>query len=470
MLKKGLIYIVFILVAGLIISSCRKDEIITDSSAKLSFSTDTVMFDTVFTTIGSTTRQLKVYNPYDQPIKISNLFLAGGSESFYRLNINGKISTSLTNVEIAPDDSLFIFVEVNIDPTNMNNPMVVQDSIVFVTNGNRQDIDLVAYGQDVLLINGQFVGDTVWTNDKPVLVYNSMAVDSNCTLTIMQGAKVHFHKNSYLYVYPTASLVVNGTLEEPVIFRGDRLDHSFDDVPGQWGGIHLTQNSKNNVINYAEIINAVIGIRADSLDVSSPNPTLTITNSKIMNMSYAGILGAGSTILATNCVVYNCGFYAVALLYGGAYEFYHCTIFNYWSQGSRTTPSVILNNYFYSGGTYYVRHLVKATFGNCIIFGNQDDEIALDPYPGAGDFIYKFDYSLLKYTGNVSDPVFFNNVYLNEYPEFADFTEYDFELDTLSFPKDKGSIDIGSLVPLDFKGASRTSDTGPDLGAFERLE
>ncbi|MBN2681901.1 MAG: hypothetical protein JXR58_05300, partial [Bacteroidales bacterium] len=455
--------------ALLVFFGCRKDRISTDSSAKINFSIDTLTFDTVFTTIGSTTKSFKVYNPNKEIIEISSISLGKGNGSFFKLNINGVSSTRVKDVELYPGDSLFVFVQVNINPNNSNNPMVVQDSIIFSYNGNNVDIDLIAYGQDVLLIDGQYVYDTIWTNEKPVLVYNSMAVDSFCTLTIEAGTKVHFHKNSYLYVFPTGSLKVFGTLEEPVIFEGDRLEDIYENVPGQWGGIHLTANSTDNIIDYAEVRNAVIGIRVDSFNIASSNPTLTISNTIIKNMNYAGLLGAGSVVSATNMLIHNCGYYAVALLYGGSYEFYHCTIGNYWANGNRITPSVILNNYFISGGTAYVRNLLSANFVNCIIHGSEYDELALDAFPGAGDFNYLFDHCLLKYSGDVSG-IGFSEIILNQMPKFIDTSDENYELDTLSPAINAGIISLPANALNDFLGISRTSYGAPDLGAFERIE
>jgi hypothetical protein len=96
--------------------SCRKDEIITDSSAKLSFSTDTLIVDTVFSTIGSTTRRIVVYNRNNQRINISTIAVAGGLNSQFRINVDGVSGNQHQNVEIEANDSLFIFVEVTIDP------------------------------------------------------------------------------------------------------------------------------------------------------------------------------------------------------------------------------------------------------------------------------------------------------------------------------------------------------------------
>jgi len=234
MLKKSILYsIVCISVIVSINWGCRKDNVITnDPSDKLSFSADSILFDTVFTTIGSTTERLMVYNKASKKIIISSIELAGGSSSYFRMNVDGVSTTLASNVEIAPDDSLYIFIEVTVDPQNSNNPLVITDSIVFKTNSNIQDVDLVAWGQDAHFI----VADTyqqgyppykiivkegeniTWQNDKPYVIYGYAVVDSTGQLNIDNGCRIHFHDNSGLWVYKGGSIKVNGTKDFPVTF------------------------------------------------------------------------------------------------------------------------------------------------------------------------------------------------------------------------------------------------------------
>ncbi|MEI8137749.1 MAG: hypothetical protein WCH21_10540, partial [Bacteroidota bacterium] len=60
-------------------SSCKKDKLITDSGAKVQLSQDSILFDTVFTTIGSSTRNIRVRNKNNQRIKISSIELQNGT-------------------------------------------------------------------------------------------------------------------------------------------------------------------------------------------------------------------------------------------------------------------------------------------------------------------------------------------------------------------------------------------------------
>jgi hypothetical protein len=252
---------ILIFLVGTILFSCNQEEFTTAPGAKLQFATDTVTFDTVFSTIGSTTKWFTVKNPNKQSVKISKIYLARGTRSPFRLNINGVQANEDFDVTISAGDSLFVFVEVTIDPTGQNNPMVVQDSIVFNLNGNMQDVDLIAFGQDFHLFNGEILKAQRWQNDKPYLIYNSVLVDSLQTLNIDPGCRIHFHYGSSLFVKGT--LKAAGTFEEPISFQGDRLEESYKNVPGQWGawtefkdgglyvygGLHFLVGSKDNVLD-----------------------------------------------------------------------------------------------------------------------------------------------------------------------------------------------------------------------------
>lgn len=479
----------------LLINSCQKDDFISGDNLMLKISTDTVMFDTVFTSIGSATKHFKAINPYDKILKINSIRLSNGNNSPFRLNIDGNPSNIATNLELNPGDSIYIFVEVNIDPLNSNSPLIVDDSIVFSIGQSNQSVKLVAFGQDVYLFNGQIIpvlsSDTVWSDSlKPYLIYNSILVDTLKSLRITEGCKIHFHYNSSLLV--KGKLLVEGSKKSPVVFRGDRLEHFYDNIPGQWGafinldqdnvyflgGIHFLQGSNNNSINWAIIQNATKGIMADST-VTPGIPTLTLSNTIIGNMSLAGIHAQGTSILASNCEISNCGLMTLALTVGGQYEFYHCTLANYYYDGSRRSPSVYLNNYFKSGGTTYQRPFL-AQFANCIISGgytSTDTELEMDMEGTAGiHYMYTFDHCLIKIPSdfNTSDTNMFKSIfkYKTGDPLFKtiNYPKYNFSLDTLSVAKDKGSLYWGNYFPTDLNNQNRLGDGHPDLGAYERIE
>lgn len=455
-----------------ILWSCNQEDFYVNPDAKLEFATDTVTFDTVFTSIGSVTKWFTVSNPQRQSVNISNVFLAGGKNSPFRLNINGKAVNDDFDMEIAAGDSIFIFVEVTIDPTGQNNPMVFQDSVVFNLNGNMQDVDLIAFGQDFHLYNGEVLKTQHWKNDKPYLIYNSVLVDSLETLTIEPGCRIHFHKGSGMFVKGT--LNARGTFEEKITFAGDRLEKSYADVPGQWGafnilsnnsirfygGLHFLVGSKDNVLDWTIIKNANKGIQIDSMGFSE-NPVLTISNSKIENMTLNCIDARTTFIKASNCVFANSGSYTVALLFGGDYEFNHCTVANYYREATRKEPALVMNNYFeYNKLTYSFDF--KAAFGNCIIYGSNTNEIVTDS-DGAGSFLYSFKNCLVNTTLSSG----FENSLFNKDPLFVNIPENNFAIDSLSPAKNMGNIEIARLFPVDLDNQSRLEDEGPDSGALE---
>lgn len=466
-IKKTIIPLILTAIFLGLLTSCEEKGFVEDPSAKLSFSTDTVLFDTLFTTIGSATKRFTVKNPNNKKIQISSIELAGGDNSDYRLNINGRKTSGIKDVQLNARDSLYIFVEVTIDPTNSNNPMVVKDSVVFNTHGNTQDVKLVSWGQDVHMIKDKVLKTQTWTADKPYLVYNSALVDTQHTLTLEPGTRIHFHRNSRFKVAGT--LISDGTKENPILFTSDRPEEDYKDIPGQWDGIWLMPGSSSNIIDHTHIKNAIIGIQVDSLD-NATSPTLTLSNTKIEHMTYAGIYARGTHIKAYNNVISDCGAYAIALNRGGSYEFYHTTIANYWSGSTRNTPSLLLNNYYTDeNGEEQDGDLKKARFNNCIIYGNNIYEVGFDSLPSAA-MNYSFEHCLVK-TGQDIDARgrHYEDVIENREPGFISIEDYDFRLDTLSPAIDAGDLQTGEIYPKDILNNSRNKDEAPDLGAYEYI-
>jgi|WetSurSiteA1Bulk_404760.scaffolds.fasta_scaffold04792_3 hypothetical protein len=474
--------LVFLVVA----MSCNRDFLDPDPDARPSFSSDTITFDTVFTTIGSATLSFKVYNRSNRPLLIQSISLAGGESSFFRLNIDGVSASRQNDVEIPPDDSLFIFVAVTVDPTNVNNPVVISDSVIFNTSGDLQNVTLIAYGQDVHLINGDIIGTQTWIDDKPYLIYNSMAVDTGQTLTIQEGTQIFLHRNSSMIIW--GKLLVNGSFEKPVIFQNDRLEEFYDIIAGQWGTIYIDPISSGNRINHAIIKNAIAGIQ-----IGYPSdyrvPQMELTNTLIQNVSYAGVYAFGAEILCYNSIIANCGGPALALLRGGSYRFMHITISNNGVLGAaRSNPSVIITNIFYNpeydeatGEYVYVARsgdLEDAEFLSSIIYGSFNHELQFVDNQSEL-FNYRFDYCLLKAaTDSVSgsNQDHFTNLVLNKDPHFVNDSDryyLDYRLDTLSPAKDVADPSLPVTYPYlesDMEGKLRTADSKPDIGAIERKE
>ncbi len=452
-------FALFCIICWMGLYSCRDEGFITDPTAKLKFSTDTVLFDTVFVTRGSATKRFMIYNPYKQKIRISEIRLAGGKASPFRINVDGDPSVVIHDYEMLPEDSSYVFVDVTINPDTSTLPFIVKDSIMFVTNGNVQHVKLLAWGQNAHFFHSYLIThDTIWYPDLPYVISNHIGIDRNTTLTIMPGVKIYSDNGSAILVWGT--LKVNGSYEEPVEFRHVRLDDYYRNIPGQWFGLYFLRESKDNYIRNASIRNATIGVRVDSLPVNG-NPNLVLENVVIENTSAVGILGYTAHITAYNTIVDNsCQYLAVGDL-GGKYEFYHCTFSHSQCVCSSQDIALAFFNTDYNGH----QNDLSLTLVNSIVWGYNQNEILLES-SGTGAFNVTVDHCLIKTTDG---QLAINNNILNKNPEFINECKYNFELDSLSPAIDKG-MDVSFLpsqVQKDLKGNNRSGQI-PDLGAIEK--
>ena len=501
-------YLTFLLIITLVFfSSCRKDFSANLSTGNLQFSKDTVYLDTVFTNIGSSTYNLKVYNKSNKTISIPSVQLGKGENSLYRLNVDGTSGKTFENIEILANDSLYIFIETTIDYTLVTNP-IYTDAIIFDTGVNLQDVKLITLVKDAHFLypskdlnglvetinintdsNGEEISvrgfylneNTTFTNVKPYVIYGYCAIPENKTLTIEAGANIHFHSNSGLIVNKNATLIINGELNNEVLIEGDRLENKFSDIPGQWGTIWLRAGSKNHNINYAIIKNASAGIIVDSIGSNSA-PTLTIKNTQIYNSSNFGILARETNIKGENLVINNSGQSSLACIIGGTYNFTHSTFVNFWNNSLRQYPSVLINNFFtYTENNTQIietRNLNAANFTNCIIDGNNNIELVIDKVEGA-NFNYYFKNNLLKFNDlnnsytdiieyNFEDTNYYLDNILNGNPNFKSPMDNDLIIGKNSDANQKANLQGTSQVPTDILGVLR--DIPADIGAYQHID
>jgi hypothetical protein len=478
----NVLYSGIILIAIMLLVSCQKDIINQDPDVKLKFSQDTVFFDTVFTSLGSTTQSFTVHNTGKQRINISSIRLAGGAASFYRMNVDGLAAYEVKDVEIESEDSLYIFCRVTIDPTDVRNPFVVSDSIVFEINGNIQDVNLVAWGQNAnyILADTYVQGfpkfkiiahenETVrWTADRPYVIYGFALVDSTGLLEIERGTRIYFHNNSGLWIYKGGTIKAKGSIDAPITFQGDRLEAFYQDMPGQWDRIWINEGSVDNELDYVIIRNGFIGLQLETLQEQMGN-SMILSNTRIENMTGYGILTRFYNLTAYNDVVVNCGQYLAALTWGGIFDIRQCTFANYWSTSVRVTPSIVLNNYATDTNDLPYPFEFRGYFGNNIFYGRNEDELLLMGDSGA-PFQYQFDHCLLQTTIDVSDQSLYPGCLKNEDPMFVDYLTNNYQLDTLSPLIDKGNPEVISQsffdLGRDVIETTREKDL-PDIGAYE---
>jgi hypothetical protein len=392
----------------------------------------------------------------------------GGSNSPFKININGSPVNESKNVVLAANDSLYIFVTVFINQNSNNLPFILQDSIEVDYNGNQAWIQLEAWGQNAhFLKNAEISKNTVWANDLPYVIQGGIVIDSSAILRIQPGCRVYFHAN--------APMVVNGTLQvmgekydsTRVNFQSDRLDKPYGAFPGGWPGIFFQLSSIDNIIQFANINNSYQGIVVNEPSANS-NPKLSLKECVINNAYSIGILGVHTSIYAENCLVSNCG-NNIVLSNGGNYQFLQCTIVSYSNTYvPHAAPVLTIANYPVTAIGAGSANLTSQ-FSNCIIWGDGgsvDDEVQLG---SQGDSLFSAAFAnCLWKTKTFPSNVDSTHIILNQDPNFQMIDNvnliYDFRLKSGSPAIDKGQA-LGLSVDLD--GNPRPFNL-PDLGAYEK--
>ena len=477
----------------LVTPSCFKEKFITDNGATVRFSLDTLTFDTVFTTVGSATRSFRIINPHDLPIKIAKIELESGPASKFRFNIDGVTYQDgvAENVEIWANDSIWVFMEVTVDPDQpvSESPFVITESLAFTTNGQSQRIIVEAWGQNANYIpnnmfNGQIallscdLNEEVWSDPKPYVIYGLLLVDS-CTLRIPEGTQIYVHggiaKNDFgiyddgiLWILQNGKLIAEGTREKPIVFQGDRLEDEFQDIEGQWGGIRFGAGSKGNVFEHVTVKNSIVGVRVDSA------ASLQIKGCQIYNTASSGIIGIHANIRAENTLLHNNNGIGVLLRYGGDYNFDYVTVANY----GNGNEALYMDNFICRDPDCTIGELYRlnATMRNCIFTGSDADEIALADASTTTD-LFSFEISFKNCLVRVDELL--NE---NQYPKFFEkckdcienksfddllfksIDDNDYHLDSLSIAEKK-AFPLSNIT-RDLDGKDRDPVT-PDIGCYE---
>lgn len=445
-------------------NSCIEDGFTTSSSDVLAFNKDTVAFDTVITLQGTTTKQMVVYNRSKKQINISSIKVAGmASKGHFHLNVDGVRGDEFQNVEIRGNDSIFIFIEATLDEMEQNEPTLLEDRLEFVTNGVSQHVLLTAWGQDVVRLNGDTISRNMhFTADKPYLVYDTVYVSEGVTLTIDAGATLLFHDKAALRC--AGRMLANGTAEEPIFFRGDRLDRvvgstSFDVMSGQWGGVIFTPPTMNNVLKHVVMKGSSIGMHCSAYG-DTTHCALKLVNCVLTN--------SASTCLATaTCYVQLIGTEIsdaaeeVTYFAGGKVRASQCTFANYYLFKVPSYPIVNVFDVEYTDGSI---GKIRADFDNCILYGlcSEVNEGKLD------DFNVYLRYCLFKSAG--TDDAHFINCIWEADPHFLtvrDDHHFDYRLGDDSDAIGKGNPDLcPAEARYDRYGNDRLAHGALDLGAY----
>ena len=478
------LYIFLFILCNTAFFACKDPQFSSDPSLSLSFSADTVSFDTVFNHFGSPTAKILIYNKNNAPLNISSIVLNGGKQSSFRINVDGEknINNIFENIAVPAKDSLYIFVDVTVDVTTS---MMVEDSLTFVTNGNVQKINLQAFGKDVkVLRNITCTQDTTLTAEKPFIVFGNLVVDSAKTLTINAGCQFYFHNKANLII--KGNLNAQGTLNQPITMRGDRLDKmekiatvyptDYNHIAGQWGGIYLMGKTSNYQIKNVVMTSGTAGLLLDNEDKNS-RPSLVIENCRIHNFLTYGVYVKNANLDLHNSEISNTGNNCVYLS-GGNHKITHCTIANYFSSADETSTQAVRREYSPALAIMDIERIapMETVIKNCIIAGSRDTEFELaslfpQTYKGtfANNYIKcskaleypQFKDVNIKWSGK-NDTVFVNTFFEN-----AKHKYYNFALDSVSPARGIADKNIDPKYILDINGKNRLEDSAPDAGAYE---
>lgn len=459
--------------------ACRLEDesLTTNTNAKLSFSQDTIFFDTIFTQIKSITRRVVVYNKNSNAVDITNIRLGKAENSPYSLIINGETVNNKDRIRVLGNDSILILVTANLKTANQDLPLLVRDSILFSTNNNTQHVKIWAWGQDTNKQSSiEITKPTVWSGIKPYIVADSLLLYESGSLTIEAGTTVYMNSNAKMIIQ--GKLNILGTCDKPVKIFGIRNDGNFVDLAGQWQGVFFTVDSKGADINFAEIKNAIYGLYAPIFDKDAI-PDITIRNTKIANMSQSGILAIDADMLLQNVLIDNCFQRSFDVLRGGNYTLQHCTFVNFQRSPADKTPTIRLQN-FITGKTASGQDAIETaplniTMENSIVWGTFKEEFFISKNSGTtmsivlNNNLLRTEMPNLYGTNNKTSPnnsENFNNEALR-YPLFKGQkrgfkgTEY-FALDSAS-----PAINMGKSLNLTNDIICTPRDAKPDAGAYE---
>ncbi|MFK7968959.1 MAG: hypothetical protein AB8F95_01260 [Bacteroidia bacterium] len=487
----------------------------------LEFSTDTLKFDSIFTTFQAPTGRLMVYNTTGENMLISKIWLAAGANSEFKMIVDGLEgdNTNFAEMELAKDDSMLVLVTFK----SLERDAFIEEFVNFEVGGEMQRVlvrakVLDAYlwrttGRDDegnLVLTQAITRDTTFATDKYTVIDGPLFITEGATLTLAPGTRIaftpfrldpvaggnplnssstfEFRLFSMIFV-DDGSLQIQGTASNPVQLQGVRFDTTtladYNELPGQWRGIQFSKNSFNNRIEHCVMKNGLLGIRVDSVSYR-PEPILTMKHVEIRNMAAFGLqclgfngsapddLGTAPQVVAENCQIYNCKERTVSISGGGWQEFYNCTFASY--NFSRRNPSFSLANYLtLDGQVIEEEYAQKSIMANCVIYGTESEELLVENF----DFYnrsheVRFDHCLVRTSTDPDreydyEPYFFNTLQ-NDDPEFHNTREFDHRPEENSPMIDAG-LDLSSRYMVDFRDDATFSRQVPfDIGAFEYYE
>lgn len=347
-----------------LLQSCIEDGVTTSPSDRPQFSTDTLKLGTVWTDTPSPTCRFTVYNPHDKILNLSRVSFRDDPYYAFRLNVDGTAGREITDVEVRPNDSIFVFVEATLPPTGVPQSVAVTSHIDFLVNGQISTVAVTADACDLKRLKAAVItSDTTFTAEYPIGVTDSLVVMSGATLTLEPGVRLLFHDKATMTVRGT--LVALGSPDRRIDMTGDRTGSVVASIPydimsNQWGGLRFAAGSTGNMLHFTTVRNSAYGVMLDSL------ATLDMRGAILRNAASYPLLAVAAEVTAAGCEIAEGGDGVIALS-GGSYRFDHCTVANHYLFSVIGGPAIQMD---LRQGT---PSQLKARFTNTIIYGLGDD-------------------------------------------------------------------------------------------------
>ena len=476
---------------ALLIAACSDYESFSDNpNFRLTFSADTIAFDTLISTIPSSTKTLYAFNKNDDGIRISTIRLEGGASSHFRVNVDGRFLAegAWNDFEVLKHDSLVVRIEVTPPEAGSTGPRYFTDRLLFLLeNGTTQSVLLSGGSIDAYIQKDDLTieSDATLLTDKPYVIYNSLVVNAGATLTLDEGTTLMFHDKAALHVY--GKLLVKGSIEKPVVLRGDRMDHMFDylrydNTPSRWEGIVIHQGSYGNELYQCDLHSSRFGIICEDTGQQAPdetNPSVKLDCCILHNIGGEGLQLNNCVSSVTNTQISNTLGHTVNIN-GGSHTFVYCTLAQFYPFTAEIGDALHLTSSA-DGGEY--GRLRKAHFINCVITGYGDDVIMGENIPQDGSSNYLFHHCFLntqpdnnehfvacifdrdKQSGEDGKLVRQDNFSLFDTKNYI----YDFMPKAESTIRSLADPAYEGLPTFDRKGVSRLADEGPDAGCYEYI-
>lgn len=457
---------------GLTVTACINDSFTTSPHDLLTFSTDTVSFDTVFTGQGTPTARLLVYNKAKKSVNISEIRFRN-EDTRFQLNVDGQSGRVFHDVEIRGNDFIYVFIECFIPESQGAEPALTEDKLMFLTNGVEQDVQVEAYGQNVTRLKAvTLTADTRFTADRPIVVYDSLVVAEGATLTIDPEVRLLFHDKARLTVHGTLRAL--GEPGKMIDMRGDRLDNvlpdiGYDILAGQWEGVRFAAGSFDNVMQCVNMRSTVSGLRVDSCgDLSRQK--LTLVNSWLHNSQGRAFESSFAKVDAYGCIFSEAA-KAVVALRGGEHRFDQCTLANNYLFAAVSEPLLFLEHLLpdelEDADMQTPQPLMRANFENCIIYGLGSD-INVGDLAGSEVFLRNVS---LKGEGE-NDDNFIDCLFDCDPDFYAERSEYLFDYRVRPDSPVIGAGNPEFVTPgclIDMFGTDRLASGAPTLGALQFL-